>query len=278
MSEMLRVGIIQMTSGPEIGSNVVMVEKLIRQAAAGGARLIVTPENTCHIRGRMADKFDTVPNEEDHPILTLAEQLSRVLNVYILIGSVSVRGAGGKLWNRSYLYRAGHNAPVTYDKIHLFDADLSCGQSYRESDVFQGGDQVVLVDVDGFKLGMTICYDIRFPALYRALAKAGADVIAVPAAFAVPTGEAHWHTLLRARAIENGVYVLAPAQVGEHTPGRRTYGHSMIVDPWGMVIAEMNEPRAGVLYADLDLSVVRRTRSSLQSLRHDRDFTVQYVE
>lgn len=271
MSEALRTAVLQMTVGPDIGENVRMTEQMIRQAAAGGARLIATPENTCHIRAAMTEKLQTVPAADQHPMLAMAARLADELNVHILLGSVSVRGAGDKLLNRSFLYRAGQDAPVTpvtYDKIHLFDANLGPGQVYQESAVFAAGNRAVVADVDGFKLGLTICYDLRFPGFYRDLAAAGADVIAVPAAFTVPSGSAHWHVLLRARAIENGVYILAPAQVGTHAGGRQTYGHSMIIDPWGRVLAEMTEPRPGVLYATLERAMIAGVRAQLMSLAH----------
>lgn len=276
--QILRAAVIQMTAGPDIADNAQLVEGWIRQAAAGGAQLIVTPENTCHMLARMAEKLETVPDAAHHPMLQMAARVSHELKVHILLGSVSVRGTSDKLSNRSYLYRAGHVDPVMYDKLHLFDADLAAGQSYRESEVFCHGARAVVANIDQIKLGLSICYDVRFPSLYRALAKAGAQVISVPAAFAVPTGEAHWHVLLRARAIENGVYILAPAQVGEHAGGRRTYGHSMIIDPWGRVITEMHEPRAGILYADLDMGVVTRCRESVASLKHDQPIVVEQYD
>ena len=272
----IRTAAIQFTAGPEIEENFSNIIAMIREAAKNGATLIMTPENTCHMRARMQEKLVSAPDETGAAGVSIFAALAKQLDVHILVGSLSIRQASGKLANRSYLFSPHDRAPITYDKIHLFDADFGDGRCYRESDVFQNGERAVVADVDGFKLGMSVCYDVRFPMLYRALAKGGAGIIAVPAAFVVETGAAHWHALLRARAIENGVYIVAPAQGGTHAGGRQTYGHSLIVDPWGEIIAEKTDDAPGIVYADITAAAIARARSSVLSLQHDRPFTVQY--
>ncbi len=271
----LRTALIQMTSQSEIADNIPIITDLVTRAAQdGGARLIITPENTCHIRGKMVEKQITAPNESDHPLLTQASTLARDLSIYLILGSVSIQGPHNKLLNRTYVYNPDGTIQATYDKIHLFDAELRGGQTFRESDVFAYGDRAVITDIDGFKIGLTICYDLRFPHLYRTLAHAGAEAIIAPAAYAVGTGPMHWNALIHARAIENSVYMLAPAQVGCHAGGRRTYGHSMIVGPWGDTIAELETNNPGILYTTLNHRVVEDVRNQVHSLHHDRPFSV----
>jgi predicted amidohydrolase len=274
MSTIIKTAIIQFTAGPDIDANVCVVTEYIRDAAKAGARLITTPENTCHIRGQMREKLSSVTDEVNARVMSHFQDLAHDLGVYILVGSLSVRARPDKLANRSYLFGPAGKVPVTYDKIHLFDADVGpCG--YRESDVFVHGEKAVLTQVDDALVGMTICYDIRFPHLYRTLAKAGAQVITVPAAFACETGAAHWESLLRARAIENGVYIVAPAQTGTHEGGRSTHGHAMIVDPWGEIIVEIHPDESGYRMADLDMGLVARVRSQIKSLSHDCPFSLE---
>lgn len=275
----MRVAAIQMTSGPDIHENLNALEKVICEAVQGGAQLIVTPENTCHIRGRMVEKLETAPEAQTHPIIDRVRILSEEYKVSILLGSLSIPDGRDKLFNRSYLFRAGQSDPVTYDKIHLFDADLGEGQVYRESDVFRGGDRAVLAKIGDMNIGLTICYDLRFPYLYRRLARAGAHIMTVPSAFTVPTGMAHWHTLLRARAIENGCYILAPAQVGVHAGTRETYGHSLIVGPWGDILAEADGKNAQIIYADIDIQHVTEARKRIPPLLNEKqDLEIAYYE
>ncbi len=274
MSTIIKTAIIQFTSGPDIDANVRLVTEYIWAAAREGARFITTPENTCHIRGQMREKLSTVTDDVNTRIIQHFKNLAQSLGVYILVGSLSVRVGPDKLANRSYLFNPEGKNPVTYDKIHLFDADVGpCG--YRESDVFVHGEKAVLTQVNEASVGMTICYDIRFPHLYRTLAKAGAQIITVPAAFACETGKAHWESLLRARAIENGVYIVAPAQTGIHEGGRSTHGHAMIVDPWGEIIVEIHPDESGYRMADLDMGLVARVRSQIKSLSHDCPFSLE---
>ena len=251
------------------------VEPLIREAAAGGAKLILTPEGTNFLiqdRDRRAAALETQDRDE---AVEKLRALARELGVWLLIGSAIVKsGHAGdqRAANRSLLIDDRGEVVAAYDKLHVFDVDLPTGERWRESASVRPGEDAVVADTPWGRLGLTICYDIRFPQLYRALARAGAVMIAVPAAFTVPTGEAHWETLLRARAIETGSYVLAPAQAGTHEDGRRTWGRSTVVAPWGEVIAKLDHDAPGVLLATLDLDAVERARRAVPQLSHDRDF------
>lgn len=253
------------------------VSPLIRQAAAGGAKLILTPEATNFlIQDRAARDAALVEADADIVVQGL-RALAEDLKVWVLIGSAMVRsGHAGdeRAANRAILIDDTGAVVSTYDKLHVYDVDLPTGERWRESASVRPGDAAVVADTPWGKLGLTICYDIRFPHLHRALAKAGAAMIAVPAAFTVPTGEAHWETLLRARAIESGAYVLAPAQGGLHEDGRRTWGRSTVVAPWGEVVAKLDHDEPGVLFATLDLDAVARARSAVPQLTHDRDFAL----
>lgn len=250
------------------------VAPLIRQAAAGGARLILTPEATNFLIQDRAAR-DAVLADADIVVQGLRD-LAKELKVWLLIGSAMVRsGHDGddRAANRAVLIDDTGALAAAYDKLHVYDVDLPTGERWRESASVRPGDAAVVADTPWGRLGLTICYDIRFPHLHRVLAKAGAAMIAVPAAFTVPTGEAHWETLLRARAIETGAYVLAPAQGGLHEDGRRTWGRSTVVAPWGEVVARLEHDEPGVLFATLDLDAVERARSAVPQLTHDRDFT-----
>lgn len=267
----IRAAVIQTNAGPVIQDNLREVEALIRAAAKDGARLVCTPENTCRMRAKLEDKFATSFPESEHPAIPFFSRLAADLGITIIAGSISsIRVEGGKLANRSILFDKTGKLRATYDKIHMFDVDLPNGDKYRESDSNQPGDRAVMAEADGLKIGMTICYDVRFPHLYRTLAKKGADILSIPAAFTVPTGQAHWEVLLRARAIENGAFVLAAAQTGVHEGGRATYGHSMIVAPWGQILAQIQGDRVGFACADLDLEEVAKARGAIPSLMHDR--------
>ncbi len=267
----LKTACIQMNSGPVIRDNLIAAAELIREAAGQGAQFIATPENTCHMRYPQSEKLKTAQPEDSHPGIPFFSQIARERNVWLLIGSMSIKLTDGHIANRSFLFTNTGAIAARYDKIHLFDVDLPTGESHRESDIVRPGEQAVIADMPWAKLGMSICYDLRFSYLYRDLAKAGAAILSVPAAFTVPTGQAHWHTLLRARAIETGSFVIAPAQCGEHEGARRTYGHSLIVGPWGEILAEGGE-EPGIIIADLDLSAVEKARSAIPALKHDRKF------
>lgn len=251
------------------------VEPLIREAAAGGAKLILTPEATNFlIQDRAARDAVLVTADQDEAVVRL-RALARELGVWLLIGSAIVRSGhegDDRAANRSLLIDDTGAVTATYDKLHVYDVDLPTGERWRESASVRPGDGAVVAETPWGKLGLTICYDIRFPQLHRALAKAGAVMIAVPAAFTVPTGEAHWETLLRARAIETGCYILAPAQAGTHEDGRRTWGRSTVIGPWGEVVARLDHDEPGVLFATLDFDAVTRARNAVPQLTHDRDF------
>lgn len=277
VEDLLRVACVQMESGPECGDNLRTVERLIRAAAREGARLIATPENTCGLRDKAVDKIASAFTEDQHPGLPLFAELARTLGVWILAGSFSIRNASGKIANRSYLFNAQGGVSSYYDKIHLFDVDLPTGESRRESESVAPGARAVVAASPWGGLGLSICYDVRFAYLYRALAQAGARILTVPAAFTVPTGQAHWEILLRARAIETGSFVLAPAQGGTHEGGRRTWGHSLIVGPWGEVLAQGAANGEDIVLADLELAAVERARAALPVLAYDRPFTVERI-
>ena len=253
------------------------VEPLIRQAAAGGAKLILTPEATNFLIQDRTARDAVLETEDRDAVVAGLRELARELGVWLLIGSAIVRsGCEGddRAANRSLLIDDQGRLAASYDKLHVFDVDLPTGERWRESASIRPGDGAVVAQTPWGGLGLTICYDIRFPQLHRALARAGAAMIAVPAAFTVPTGEAHWETLLRARAIETGCFVLAPAQAGAHEDGRRTWGHSTVVAPWGEVLARLDHDEPGVLFATLDLEAVARARNAVPQLTHDRDFAL----
>lgn len=267
---MVRVSCIQLNSGDEMAANVARIQAFVAQAAGEGAQLIALPENAFLMEDPKGARSRIA--QEGHPAITACVEMAREHGVWLLAGSIAVwEEAFEKCFNRSFLFDPQGSVVATYDKIHLFDVTLSGGESYRESDHMAAGDRAVLARTPLGVLGMSICYDLRFAHLYRALAKQGAQILAIPAAFTQITGEAHWHVLLRARAIESGCFVIAPAQTGTHPGGRRTYGHSLMIDPWGKIIAEAGTEE-GIISAELDLGMVERVRAQLPSLSHDREF------
>jgi deaminated glutathione amidase len=264
----LKVACVQMRSGVDIAANVAAATSLIEEAAATGARLIATPEMTSLLDRKPGAVFAKSTTEPADPALAAFRGLAARLGVWLLAGSLPIR-VGQKCANRSFLIAPDGQVAARYDKIHMFDVQLNAGNIYRESDSFAAGAEAVTARVDDAVLGLTICYDVRFPDLFKTLATAGAQIIAVPAAFTRITGEAHWRTLLQARAIETGCFIIAPAQGGRHEDGRETYGHSLIIDPWGEILAESGtEP--GVIGATLDLSKVDEVRGKIPSLQHGR--------
>jgi predicted amidohydrolase len=253
-----------------VAENVRAASALIREAAAGGAHFIATPENTTLMAADAGAKLASSYAAADDPALPVFAALAKELGVHLLIGSLAIKVSETKTANRSILFKPDGRVGARYDKIHLFDVDLG-GEAYAESRTVAGGSQAVLAPTPWGRIGLTVCYDVRFPQLYRALALGGAFAFTVPSAFTVPTGASHWHVLLRARAIENGAFVIAPAQGGTHANGRKTFGHSLIVGPWGEVMAEAGtEP--GVIYADIDPAASDMARAKLPNLRHGRDF------
>lgn len=271
---MPKIACIQMTSGPGIEDNLKASEAFIREAASLGATFIATPENTDQMRRKSEDNLAAADSESVHPVRDFYSTLAKELGVWLLIGSIGVRVSETQLANRSHLFAPDGLLAATYDKIHMFDVNLSRTEFYNESKDNRAGDKAVMADMGFAKLGMSICYDVRFPHLHRDLAKAGAQILSVPAAFTVPTGKAHWGVLLRARAIETGSFVIAPAQVGEHEGGRLTYGHSMIIGPWGEVLAEKAEG-TGFIIAEIDLSEVEKARNAIPALKHDKPYEVK---
>ncbi|QRG06577.1 carbon-nitrogen hydrolase family protein [Xanthobacter dioxanivorans] len=272
-SGILRIALVQLRSGRDPAANLDAVAALVREAARDGARYVQTPEVTNLMELDRQVLFGKLVAEEADPTLAALRQLARELGIYLHIGSLALKVSDNRAVNRAFVIAPDGEVVGRYDKIHMFDVDLGNGESYRESTAYRPGERAVLTDVDGIRFGLTICYDLRFPSLYRALAEGGAQVLTVPAAFTRPTGEAHWHVLLRARAIENGAYVLAAAQGGRHENGRDTYGHSLVVDPWGRVIAEGGTD-PGVILAEIDLKEVASARARIPSLSNGRRFEV----
>ena len=272
-SEQFRAGLVQMCSGRNVTRNVQDACVLIRQAVAAGAQYVQTPEVTTLMELDRAQLFAAMQEETGNTALTTFTDIARDLKIWLHIGSMGIKLPTGQIANRSYLINPDGKIAARYDKIHMFDVDLGNGDVYRESESYAAGSSAVLADLPWGGLGMTICYDLRFPALHRALAQGGAKFIAVPAAFTRTTGEAHWHTLLRARAIEAQCFVFAAAQAGRHENGRETFGHSLIISPWGQVLAEGgSEP--GIVIADIDVSILDTVRQRLPSLTHDRSFEI----
>lgn len=271
-----RVGLVQMCSGRDVAQNVAAASDLIRRAAHRGADYIQTPEMTTFMEIDRTQLLAAARPEKNHPALRHFCDLARGLNVWLHVGSMPILLDNGKLANRSVLISAEGRITARYDKIHMFDVDLGGGESYLESANYEPGRYAVIADLPWGPIGLTICYDLRFPHLYRALAKGGAKFLAIPAAFTVPTGTAHWHALLRARAIEAQAYVFAAAQGGSHEHGRETYGHSLVVSPWGEILGE-GDVHPAVITADIDLQLLTDVRNRVPSLQHDRPFEVMNV-
>jgi predicted amidohydrolase len=274
----MRAALVQLRSSDDPAANLPVTEGLIREAASAGAELILTPECTNIVSASRTRQKAVLAPEKDDATLRRLRDVSAELAVWLVIGSLLLRsgGADERFVNRCFMLGPDGSIRARYDKIHMFDVDLPGGESYRESAAFRPGAAALTAEASGARLGLSICYDLRFPALYRDLARAGAQVLTIPSAFTVPTGKAHWHALLRARAIETGCFVLAPAQSGQHdtTDGRsrRTYGHSLAVNPWGEVIADANEA-IGVTLVELDLAEVAEARRRIPSLGHGRDYS-----
>ena len=272
MSERFKVACIQSNAGPDILPNIREVDRLARSARSAGAEFILTSENfTCIEFGAERSLAKALP-EAEHPAIPHFTALARELGVWFLMGSLTIKLSPSKVNNRSYLIDPEGRISARYNKLHLFDVQLKAGEVYRESATVEPGDRAVLAATPWGPLGMTVCYDLRFAYLYRALAQAGAAFLSIPSAFTKTTGQAHWHTLQRARAIETGAYVLAPAQCGQHAGGRKTYGHSLIVDPWGEILADGGEA-PGYITAEIDPLKVEEARRMIPSLEHDRPFT-----
>lgn len=277
MTTSLTVGLVQMTGGVDVARNTHTAVGLVREAAGQGAAFVLTPEMTGLVDRRRDRLLANTTTEADDPTLAALRAVAADLGVWLLIGSLALKASADRddrLVNRSFLIGSDGAIAARYDKVHLFDVDLPDGESYRESSLYDGGARAVVAQTPWGGVGLSVCYDLRFASLYRALALAGARLLTVPSAFTRTTGQAHWHVLLRARAIETGAFVLAPAQVGRHEDGRRTFGHALAVDPWGRVLVDGGEA-VGVHLAKLALDEVDRVRARIPSLDHGRSVTVQ---
>ncbi|WP_373503784.1 carbon-nitrogen hydrolase family protein [Aestuariivirga sp.] len=263
---------IQTTATPDVHHDLRVLSALIRDAAAADASFVATPEYCAGLDARDGKLYPVAHEETDHPVLPAMEALARDLNIWLLIGSIGVKAPDGRTFNRSFMVDPKGSIAARYDKIHLFDVNLGEGHVYHESATIAPGTRGVVAPCIEGAIGLSICYDIRFPHLYRAYGQAGAGMLAIPAAFTKVTGEAHWHVLQRARAIENGAYVISPGQCGTLAGGAQCYGHSLIVDPWGRVLADGGDA-PGFIIAEIDLAQVAETRKRIPSLQHDRDFT-----
>ncbi|HZQ12936.1 MAG TPA: carbon-nitrogen hydrolase family protein [Pseudolabrys sp.] len=268
-----KAAMIQMRSGLQPAANVAAAVRMIGEAKSAGADYVQTPEMTNILEAKRERLLATVVAEDQDTSLATFRELARKLGIYVHIGSLAIKAGADRAVNRAFLIDPRGEIAARYDKIHMFDVDLPGGESYRESRTYRPGELAVLADLPWGRLGVTICYDLRFPALYRALAEAGATMLAIPSAFTRQTGEAHWHVLNRARAVENGCFVFAAAQGGKHENGRETFGHSLIIDPWGRILAEgSTEP--GVVMAEIDIGEVAKARGRIPSLEHGRRFEI----
>lgn len=268
---------VQMRSGVDPAKNAIDFEDLVRDAAGQGAAYVQTPEMTGALVRDKSELLAMVQPQERDPIAAAAQRLAADLGIFLHIGSTAIARPDGRIANRAFLFDPKGSLITTYDKIHMFDVDLDKGESWRESATYQPGAGAVVADLPFARLGFAVCYDLRFPQLFRAEALQGADVLTVPAAFTRQTGEAHWHVLIRARAIENGAAVIAAAQGGLHEDGRETFGHSMIVDPWGRILAEAEHDGPAVVMAEIDTQKSAEARRKIPNLKNARDFSVETV-
>lgn len=269
---------VQLRSGKSVQDNIVAAESLIRAAAADGAAYVQTPEMSNLLVRSRDELLERISEPEHDPFLTRARQLAAELEIHIHIGSLAVLAGNGKVANRGFMIAPQGKVLASYDKIHMFDVDLPNGESWRESATYEPGTQTLITDLPFARIGMAVCYDIRFPAIFRTQARAGAQVLTAPAAFTRQTGEAHWHVLQRARAIENGAFIISAAQGGTHEDGRETYGHSLVVDPWGAVIAELDHDEPGYVLADIDTENVAKARGRIPAIANEREFVCRLAD
>ena len=269
---MIVAAVCQMRSGTDPGANVEAMDALVREAAGAGATYVQTPEMTGLVQARRSSFFDAVVPEGNDALVAHAAALARELSIHLHIGSTPVRVGEREAANRAFVFGPDGARVATYDKVHMFDVDLDDGESWRESAVYRAGDRLAAFDLDGARVGLSICYDVRFPHVYRDQALAGATVLSAPSCFTRQTGRAHWHVLQRARAIENGAWMVSAAQGGEHADGRTTYGHSLIVSPWGEVVAEVGGEEPGVALAEIDVDVAHAARRKVPNLRNARAY------
>jgi deaminated glutathione amidase len=276
MQTKFRVGLVQMRASRDVQENLSQADAFIREAARRGAQYIQTPENTLIMETDAPHLLEKILPEEETPGAAHFARLAAELRIWLHIGSIAVKAANGRAANRALLYAPNGELVCRYDKIHMFDVNLPAGESYRESATFEPGTRAVLAGLPWGGLGIATCYDMRFPEQYKALARAGAKFLSAPSAFTKVTGEAHWHVLLRARAVENGCFMFAAAQGGRHANGRDTYGHSIVISPWGEVLAEA-ETEPCVLTADIDAAETERVRARIPALDHTRDFELETI-
>jgi deaminated glutathione amidase len=269
-----RIACVQMRSGTLQDANIEAMRDFVREAAADGAKYVLTPEMT-GLLARGKELFAQISEDSRNPVFAAASELARDLGIWLHIGSTAVLAGEGRAANRAAIFAPGGDRVATYDKIHMFDVDLDNGESWRESATYDAGDTGVVVYGPPVPVGMAICYDLRFADLYRSEALAGAEMLTCPACFTRQTGEAHWHALLRARAIENGAYVVAAAQGGLHEDGRRSYGHSLVYDPWGRLLAELDHDEPAILACEIDPALPSQVRRKIPVLGHGRDFSVR---
>lgn len=271
MPDIFRAACLQMQTGNDLAANLHTVKDMSREAVRNGARFVLTPEYTLMMDGSGRVMRERALERDGKPALPELQMLAEELSVWILVGSLTLKTDGDRIANRSFLIGADGQVVASYDKIHMFDVTLPDGKVIKESSAYCAGSRAVTAETPWGTFGLSVCYDLRFPHLYRALAKAGARYLTIPSSFQRLTGKVHWHTLIKARAIENACFVFAPAMCGEHPGNRTTYGHSLIVDPWGDVLADGGE-NAGIVYADIDPARVDRVRGMLPCLEHDREF------
>ncbi|MCF7646299.1 carbon-nitrogen hydrolase family protein [Bacillus subtilis] len=274
---MVKVAAVQMRSDGDMSANITALERMVGEAAAQGAQYVQTPENTGIIQNDRALYRASLHAEQDDPVVKAAGLLAKRYGIYLHIGSTPIKLDNGLIANRAFVFAPDGSKITTYDKIHMFDVDLDNGESWRESDTISAGDRAVVAELPFMKLGLAICYDIRFPQLFQAQANAGANVISAPAAFTRQTGEAHWHILQRARAIENGAFLISAAQGGLHNGNRQTYGHSIIVSPWGKVLAEADHDDPAVIYAEIDVADSTAARNKIPNLKNAREFKLEII-
>lgn len=269
----MRAAVVQMRSGIDMERNITAMEELVREAAGQGADYVQTPEMTGLVQKSRRPFFDALPDDPaEDPVIEAASRLAQELSIFLHVGSTPVRVGEQKAANRAHVFNPHGDLVATYDKIHMFDVDLDNGESWRESAVYQPGRQAVMADIGGLLFGLGICYDCRFPELTTTYGRAGAHVLTAPACFTRQTGQAHWHTLLRSRAIENGAYMIAAAQGGDMEDGRETYGHSLIIDPWGSIVGEVAGEEPGIAIAEIESDAVARARAKIPNLVNNRAF------
>ncbi|MEM9332666.1 MAG: carbon-nitrogen hydrolase family protein [Pseudomonadota bacterium] len=271
----MRAGVVQMRSTTSIAENCTAMEEMVRAAAANGAQYVQTPEMTGILQKSRRHLFSEIKSQDQDDLVRRASELAAALGIWLHIGSHAIKLNEDKAANRAFLFAPNGELAAYYDKIHMFDVDLDNGESWRESKVYQPGARSCMVDLGEALLGLSICYDVRFPHLYREQALAGAQILTAPAAFTRQTGKAHWHILMKSRAIENGAFLIAAAQGGDHDDGRETFGHSLVVNPWGEIIAEIASEEPGYLTVDLDLDEVTKARRKIPNLANTRAFVLE---